>query len=121
MTTTDPLTRGLPYEGTVQTLREQAARDAYRGEQTYGRLFAQIREYPDTLSPEDTRNDLIVATGCAGYGWGLVAVLGWLAKEHPELAHQAGCIVQDVQINGGNSWCEDMLYPPADDQAEAAT
>lgn len=30
-------------------------------------------------------------------------------------AYRAGCITQDVMVNGGNRWCEDLPYPPQDE------
>ncbi len=104
--------RELPYEGTFQGLRLQAAEDGHRGQTSHGRIMAEFRSHPDQHAPEEVSEQMLNAISAAGYGWGLVAVLGWLAAEHGDLAYQAACIVQDVQINGGNRWCEDIPYPP---------
>lgn len=105
---TEPLTRDLPYENTLGGLREKAARDAYQGQEVYGRLLREVRAHSDQYAPEEIREQMMTALSAANYGWSLAAVLGWLAKEHPKLAYRAGCIAEDVMINGGSRWCDDL-------------
>lgn len=78
--------------------------------------MADVRAHPDQHAPEEVREEMLIAISAANYGWSLVAVLGWLTAEHPHLAYRAGCIAQDVQINGGNRWCEDVPYPPVESE-----
>lgn len=104
-----------PENGTVGSLREIAAQHAYRGEERFGKLIATGCEGP--LPPEQV-DEVKIAHGCSFYGWSIVALLGWLAKEYPLLAVRAARMVDDIGTNGGNSFCEDIQYPPTGDRAE---
>lgn len=104
--------RELPYEGTVQDFRIQTARDAQRGVEAYSRLFGSIRDERDgPLSPEDTERHLL-AISAANYGWAVVGLLGWIGAEFgTEVQWRAAAVAQDIGINGGNKWCEDIPWP----------
>jgi len=123
VTTTDQepvAARELPYEGTVQDFRMQAARDAYRGERVIGRIVAAGHDRPGPYSP-DARERLLVATSAASYGWGVLGLIRWVGDQYgPDAAWKAAAIAQDIGVNGGNRWCEDIPYPPTDPTEDVA-
>lgn len=104
--------RELPHEGTVQDLRLQAARDAYAAGRLHSRLTQEWRENRDQHAPVEIAEQTLTAIAAANYGSALVEVLGWLAAEHPDLVFRAGCIAQNVMIDGGGRWSEDIPWPP---------
>jgi hypothetical protein len=92
----DPLTRDLPYEGTIHDFRTTAAADAERALAALTRLNRTRRELPDLYSPVEFAEQNAITATAAMYAAGLVAVLGWLSAEHPDLAYQSAAMVQDV-------------------------
>ncbi len=117
--TPDPMDMLLPYEGTIGEFRQAIADGAYEGQTTLTELNAQRREFPDSFSPEEWGRRNRVAVGCANYGWALVGVLGYLARTAPDLLRPAAAIAEDIMVNGGNSWCDDVLYPPSPERPTA--
>lgn len=116
----------LPYgEGTIRTLREQIAKVAAMGEQRFGDITEQwmaISRNPASgeTPPDSFGRDHMIAHGASFYGWSLVAILGWLAKEYPTLARRAAAMVDDIGNNGGNSYCEDVNVDGDDGDGEQA-
>jgi hypothetical protein len=104
--------RQLPYEGTVQDFRMQAARDAYRGQLATQRLIEETHDQRGPWTSEQVNSHLLGASAST-YGWGVVALIRWIGEQHgAEQAWKAAAIVQDIGTNGGNHWCEDIPYPP---------
>jgi hypothetical protein len=98
--------------GTIGSMRQVIAKTAARGQGVYGRIADRIvagahsQKYVDLT--DDDRERHLLAHGTSFYGWSLVALLGWLAKEYPHLAVVAGRMVDDIGTNGGNDYCEDI-------------
>lgn len=109
----------LMYEenGTVGSMRRTIARTAYLGQQRFGALsdemIAESRAGNTEPWPRGKTDAHLIAHGCSFYGWALVGLLGWLAKEYPLLAIRAARMVDDIGTNGGNGYCEDIEFPPA--------
>lgn len=100
----------LPYEGTADDFRLSVAKRAYAAQKRYGDLINATHEL--TVPERKARMD---ALNASGFGWSLVAVIGWLRDKHgEEMAWNAAAMAQDVMTNGGNSFCEDIPYPPTE-------
>jgi hypothetical protein len=101
----DAVLRTPAGEGTIGSLRESIARTAHLGEEWFRGLASGGKR--------NDRDESLIAHGCSFHGWALVALLGWLAKEYPQIAIHAARMVDDIGWNGGNDHCNDVPYPPA--------
>lgn len=94
----------LPYEGSAAEFRLYVGKQAGAAQNRYSDLINR------NLAPAE-RAAHWDAMHASGFGWALVAVLGWLRDEHgEEMAWNAAAVAQDVMVNGGNSFCEDIPY-----------
>jgi hypothetical protein len=98
-----------PDHGTVGTLRQELGRYAALHNKKFSAICDQMRQRePGHKATPEENNEFYRAHSGAMAGWGLVAVLGWLAKEFPQIAIRAARMVDDVGTNGGNGYCEDI-------------
>jgi hypothetical protein len=98
--------------GTVGDLRQEMAQHAALHSRRFHEICGQTLE-PDaeTLTEQDKQrrqDEFNMAHSGAMSGWGLVGVLGWLAKEFPQIAVRVARMVDDIGTNGGNDFCQDV-------------
>lgn len=110
-----------PDHGTIGKLREQLGKYGAMHSQRFSE-FARRTTEPDTapVSDEQAKRDhdeFLMAHSGAMASWGLVGVLGWLAKEYPQIAIGVAHMIDDIGTNGGNDFCQDInLDEDADDE-----
>jgi hypothetical protein len=107
------MTTELPYdEVTAADFRIGIAQAAYAAQGQYGDLITKRGQLTD-----QERDLRMAAMYASGFGWSLVAIIGWIEKNHgADAAWSAAAMAQDVMTNGGNSFCEDIPYPPTGGQ-----
>ena len=106
MTTPDPTTpeEQLPYGGTVRDLRVQIVRQAVRAE----KVFEATTLAAPPWSGEHRQLNLM-AHGASLYSWATASLLGFIAERFgDQAAVEAAAMVQDMGMNGGAEWCDDL-------------
>lgn len=111
-----------PDHGTVGSLRQEMGRHAALHNQRFSAICDTIRLRDKGVKPEPgEHNEFLRAHSGAMSGWGLVAVLGWLAKTYPQIAVRAARMVDDIGTNGGNDYCQDIKLDDEPDTDAAET
>lgn len=94
----------LPYGGTVRELRVQIVRQAVHAEKVFEETFLAKPSWSD-----DDRQLNLMSLGACLYGWTTASLLRFIEERlGAEAATEAGALVQDMGMNGGTEWCDDI-------------
>jgi hypothetical protein len=105
MTTGDKIMSDeLPYGGTVKSFREDVARLAARGEAVFGETVLKAPPWTD-----EHKELNLLSHGCSLYGWATASLLRWIGERFgDEAAFEAAALVQDMAMNGGAKYADDL-------------
>lgn len=92
------------FEGSVDDLRNAIAAQAQRAEQRFAALMAT----GDGPMSDGQFRESLIASSAAHCGWTLVAVLRMLRELSPALALRVARMFDDIGINGGNDFLDDV-------------
>lgn len=103
----------LPHDtGTVNDFRSMIARHALTAEIRFGEFSRLMLDRALPLSVAEAREQLIAGYACQ-YGWATVSLIGFIAEHLGEdAAWQAAAMVEEMAVNGGAPYTEDVPYPP---------
>jgi hypothetical protein len=107
----------LPEGDTVRGFRIMIARHASQAQDEFGRLLdaaTQAAGRPPVIAdphPTDPATDPVrLAHWATLYGWSVASLIHWIEERYgAEAAYDAAALVQDMAVNGGADYCDDIM------------